>query len=208
MNHVNLLDGSALFCACETIAEKNNVEKININYTNLSKVLRDFRKENNWPDATDSSIMLAINLESDRQIRFCEMLKTSGFIPHPVEFRNAVISNPAGKAIPPQFKKVMCGFTTSLAYSMGLLSRQANSSLIIASHAFELYEPLYDFVNRGGKACLAFFGSMLDYRWHNTDLFIADNSPLQFLDLEEFSKGLVGIDLLDAGDNSDFFNCF
>lgn len=87
------------------------------------------------------------------------------------------------------------------------MARHANSQVLVVSHSFELYDPLMDLARRmhesrdeyvEGGVGLAFFGSLLDYRWKTTG--ILDNAEnrnggIKFFDLDQHSEQLLGIDL-------------
>jgi hypothetical protein len=96
--------------------------------------------------------------------------------------------------------KPIVSFAPRIAYIAGLFARHPDPHFMVVCHSFELYGPLMDLARRisAGKVGLAYFGSLLDYRWKAAGLFERsdEGAPhIHFFDLDPFGKELIGVDL-------------
>lgn len=194
---VTLIDGSSLFEAAECIGDRFGRQKITIDYSNLHNRLESFRKEAGWRPSTLSSIVLSIDPASEGQQRFQQMLKHSGFEPDVVYYRDAFASLPPGRSPVDSSIKSPVSLASRLAYISGLMAREPSSELLIVTHAYELHGPLVDLSERltNGNVGVAYFSSLVDYRWKLAGL-IENKLSIQFFDLDDYGKELVEVDLV------------
>lgn len=195
-SHVTIVDGSSLFDACQTIAERFNRERLTIDYAKLSETLAATRRTARWETANIQSILLSIDPASESQQRFLSMVSRHGFEPDTIHFRDAFASLPPGKSPNDATSKSIVSFAARIAYIAGLLARNAAGSLLVVTHAFELCGPLCDLRQRltSGHVGIAYFGSMLDYRWKLAGL-LDKKLGIDFFDLDEAALELMGVDL-------------
>lgn len=202
--HPTIIDASSLFEACDFFTGRTGRSKINLNYAELKSILDHFREIHGWPTSTINTALLSIDPESSGQQRFNTMLERSGFESDPIHYRDNFVSLPPGKT--PKggdenyVDKPIVSMASRISYIAGLLAHRPDTHLLIVSHGFELYGPLLDLSHRlsQGRVGLAFFGSLLDYRWKASGLF-QDDSHLSFCDLDQYSSELLGLDLVSRG---------
>ena len=191
-----IVDATSLFDACEVLTERCGGEKITIDYGALRRRLEAFRASRGWRPASLSTILMAIDPNSEGQQRFMSMLSHSGFEPDVVHFRETFVSAPPGRNFTEMFGKSIVSLAARIAYIAGLMARHPEAQLLVVCHSFELYSPLTDLRRRApkGKVGIAYFGSLLDYRWKSAEL-LDGNLDVEFLDLDQHSKELVGVDI-------------
>lgn len=191
-----ILDGSSLFEACETTAERFGRDRITLDYARLHERLEALRKEAGWRESKLNTILLAMDPNSEGQQRFQSMVRHSGFEPHVVYYRDAFVSLPPGRSPSEITSKPMISLAARVAYIVGLMARHPDPHLLVATHSFELCGPLVDLKQRvpDGRVGLAYFGSLLDYRWRAAGLTDGELG-VEFFDLDPFARDLLGVDL-------------
>lgn len=208
-----VVDAASLFDACDAIAERLGRTKLTLDYAKLRERLDALREQHGWHRASGNTILLSIDPSSEGQQRFQAMLKHSGFEIDPIHYREAFVSPPPGRNPSDLSGKPITSLAARLAYIAGLMARhdKREPELLIVSHWYELCSPLTDLARRlpEGKVGIAYFGSLLDYRWKGAGLFelgspqgIGDDpsfqSPsskrtgLKFFDLEPYCQELLG----------------
>lgn len=200
-----ILDGASLYDAGVVIAERFGRTKVTLEYSKLCKRLNDLRATAGWREASLSPILLSINPNSEGQQRFQSMLRHSGFEPDVIHYRDTFVSLPPGRS-PSEATgkpiKPMASLAPRIAYIAGLIALHADSDpqFLVVSHSFELYGPLTDLAHRvrKGKVGIAYFASLLDYRWKATGLLDKEqggDGSVKFFDLDPYGKELLGVDL-------------
>jgi hypothetical protein len=119
--------------------------------------------------------------------------------------------------------KTIASLASRIAYIAGLMAHRLDSQILVVSHSYEICGPLADLSRRmkkraeesesrkmkegrrmteessgsSGKVGLAYFGSLLDYRWRGAGLFEGKEGKLgvEFFDLDPHSEALIGVDL-------------
>ncbi len=202
--NVNLVDCNSLLEAGDSIAAAERLDRVQIEYSKLRALLISERTKKQWAQTDVSIALVSANEESEGQQRFTTMLTRSGFETDVSSYRDNYVSLPAGRK-PADFydqnkdkrERPLVSLAPRITYALGLLARYSEPQVIIVSHAFELYWPMLNFAQRNERARvgLAFFGSLLDYRWKQGGLFDSEN-PIEFFDLDDHSAELLGgIDL-------------
>ena len=202
--NVNLIDCNSLLEAGDSIAAAERLDRVQIEYSKLRALLISERTDQNWEPADAFIALVSANEESEGQQRFSTMLTRSGFETDVSSYRDNYVSLPAGRK-PADFydqnkdkrERPLVSLAPRLTYALGLLARYTEPQVLIVSHAFELYWPMLNFARRNQRARvgLAFFGSLLDYRWKQGGLFDSE-SPIKLFDLDYHSAELLGgIDL-------------
>lgn len=197
---VTLVDGSALFGVTETLAERHGRPKITINYPALKSRLDERRRSQGWRPATLTSIMLSTDPAREGQQRFHAMLTHSGFDVDSCHYREAYASPPPGRTLGDAPAKNAQSFASRLSYVAGLMARYIDPQILFVTHSFELYGPLLDLASRVGDATprgrvgLAFFGSLVDFRWRPTGL-LDRRLQIEWFDLDPYGEELFGLDI-------------
>jgi hypothetical protein len=192
-----ILDGASLFDAMEILGERFSRSQIKLDYGKLRQRLDALRREADWRPATLSTILLSLDPASEGQQRFMTMLNHSGFEPDVIHFRDAFASLPPGRSPGEAATKSQVSLAARIAYIAGLMLRHPDPHFLVVSHSFELCGPLTDLARRlpKGKVGLAYFGTLLDYRWKSAGLFDGQLG-IEFFDLDEWGQELVGIELI------------
>ena len=203
-----LVDAASLFDACDVTAERLDRSKITLDYSKLRERLDTLRRNAGWRPASLNSILLSIDPSSEGQQRFQAMLRHSGYEVDVLHYRDTWVSLPPGRS-PSGDKtgKPIVSLAPRIAYIAGLLARHPASQLLVVCHSFELYGPLTDLARRmsNGRVGLAYFGSLLDYRWKTTGLLNAGaekERQMEFFDLDPYGNELLGVDLTGAPSTS------
>ena len=196
-HYATVVDGASLFDAADAIGERFGRAKITIDYTRLHKRLQELRQLSGWHPSTINSIVLSMDPSSEGQQRFQSMLRHSGFEPDVVYFRDAYVSLPPGRNPSDAAAKSAVSLAPRIAYIAGLMARFPTSEFLVVSHSYELCGPLVDLAERmqRGRVGLAYFGSLLDYRWRLAGL-MEKKLPIDYFDLDEFGQELIGVDLI------------
>lgn len=191
-----IVDAASLFDASEVIAERVGRNKITIDYTRLRDCLDSLRNEHGWRQASPNMILLSIDPASEGQQRFQSMLRHSGFEPDVIHYRDTFVSVPPGRNPNEMSGKSVVSLASRIAYIAGLMARYPSPQFLVVSHSFELFGPLTDLKRRvqGGKVGIAYFASLLDYRWKLAGLFDG-KLDVEFFDLDQHADDLMGIDL-------------
>ncbi len=197
-----LIDAASLFDASEVIAERAGRAKVTIDYTKLRACLDSLRVEHMWRPATLNTILLSIDPNSEGQQRFQSMLRHAGFEPDVVHYRDTYVSVPPGRSPNEMSGKPVVSLAPRIAYIAGLMSRHPAAHFLVVAHSFELFGPLSDLRHRmpEGKVAIAYFASLLDYRWKAAGLFDG-KVDIEFFDLDPFGDELLGVDL-ESGPSS------
>src|SRR5208337_3780098 len=209
--HPTIVDAASLFDLSELIEEQVG-SKVTIDYRKFRERLKALRQNEGWGSDSPNTItiLLSIDPSSEGQQRVQVMLRSSGFDLDCVDFRETFVSLPPGRN-PNEFYaaatrdkpvKTVKSLASRIAYIAGLMARFDDPRLLVVSHSFDLYGPLTDLsrrVSKGkGKVGVAYFGSLLDYRWKLHGLFdqeIRKRLGLEFFDLDPYSDELLGVDL-------------
>jgi len=191
-----IVDAASLFDASEIIAERAGRSKITIDYSKLRECLDSLRAEHGWRRSSLNTILLSIDPSSEGQQRFQSMLRHAGFEPDVLHFRDTFVSVPPGRSPNEMSGKPIVSLAPRIAYIAGLMSRYTDPQFLVVSHSFGLYGPLTDLCSRvaNGKVGIAYFGSLLDYRWKAAGLFDG-KLDIEFFDLDPFGDELMGVDL-------------
>jgi hypothetical protein len=195
------VDAASLFDASEVIAERVARNKITIDYTKLRECLDSLRDNAKWRPASLNTILLSIDPTSEGQQRFQNMLRHSGFEPDVIHYRDTFVSVPPGRSPNDTNGKPLVSLAPRIAYIAGLMARYPDPQFLVVSHSFELCGPLADLSRRvpNGKVGIAYFGSLLDYRWKAAGL-LDGKLDVKFFDLDPHGSILLGVDL--AGHSS------
>lgn len=195
-HHATVVDGASLFDAAEAIGDRFVRSKVTVDYTVLNECLAKMRQEAGWYPAAVSTILLSIDPNSEGQQRFQSMVKHAGFEPDVVYFRDAFVSLPPGRSPADASAKSTVTLASRLTYIAGLMARYPSSEFLVVTHSFELHGPLLDLADRlnPGKVGLAYFGSLLDYRWRLAGL-MDGKLGIEFFDLDQYGRELVGVEL-------------
>jgi hypothetical protein len=197
-----IFDSNSLFDAAEFLAKRGKRERVNIDYTKLGACLEGWRATHGWRPSSMKSVLLATNPASDGQRRFIAILRQAGFTPDEIHYRDAFVSTPPGISPSEVSAEAMVeSLAARISYILGLVARHDDVQVLVVSHAFELYGPLCDLARRfpKGKVGLAYFRSLLDYRWRpivREDQI--QSAGIQFMDLEPFARDLFGVDTFDS----------
>lgn len=141
---------------------------------------------------------VAINPEHEGQQKFCSFLRGQGFTVDETDFRDAFIV--------PNREYPYQRLSTRLAYIAGMLAAPYDKlgnqrelpHLVVVTDAFDVYYPLLDYVKiRKGQVTIAFFRRGMEDRWQRAGLFDG-NSPINFHDLSNDAKVIVGADLASS----------
>lgn len=186
--HVNLIDCSSLLEAGESIASAEASNRVQVEYPKLFETLQTIRSQQQWAPADVSIALVSANEESESQQRFTAMLSRSGFETDVSSYRDNYVSVPPGRR-PSDFynqekgQRPLVSLSSRIAYALGVLARWPDAQIVVVSHAFELYWPMHNFLQRnpGAKVALAYFPGLLDHRWKQARL----DTKIHFLDLEE-----------------------
>ncbi|MFO0969355.1 MAG: hypothetical protein U0793_27680 [Gemmataceae bacterium] len=196
LSSVTAVDGASLFDASSIMGERFNRHRVTIDYPSLRRVLDERRQNAGWSPADICSVIVSMDPASEGQQRFREMLERAEFEPDICHYRDAFVSLPPGRTPSDEHTKSIVSFSARLAYIAGLMARHDEPQLLLVTHSFELCEPLLDLAERRkkGRFGLAYFGSLIDFRWKIAGLQ-EGKLPLEFFDLEEHGQELLGFDL-------------
>lgn len=191
-----LVDAASLFDACEVIAERFGRSKVTIDYIRLRETLNALRRERGWRVSSLNTILLSVDPGSEGQHRFQAMLRLAGFEPDTIHFRDSFVSLPPGRSPSEMSGKSISSLASRIAYIAGLMARHSDTQFLVVSHSFELFGPLTDLRRRleNGKVGIAYFTSLLDYRWRVAGLFDG-KLDIEFFDLDSHGEALLGADL-------------
>lgn len=193
--YVTVVDDASLFHAAHVIGERFG-RTIGIDYPRLHKRLQELRQQTGWHPSTINSVVLSVDPSSEGQELFQSMLRRSGFEPDVVCFRDAHASPAPGRNSYVSVKSPI-SLASRIAYIAGLMAGYPTSEFLVVSHSFELYGPLVDLAKRMefGRVGLAYFGSLLDYRWRSAGL-MEKKLGIDYFDLDKFGQEIVGVDLV------------
>lgn len=190
---INIMDGISIHSAKDLIQERYSKQTVKIEYNKFINTIVDWRERNEWKAATNSIFLMSYDPSSEGQTRFISMLESNGIEADVMYFRHTYPSLPPNKSS----EKTYVSCASRLTYIAGLMSRFDSPQIIFVSHCFELFEPLIDLAQRipKGKIGIAYFSSLLDYRWKPTGLTENKCPGIQFLDLETHAKEIIGFEM-------------
>jgi hypothetical protein len=194
---LNSIDGISLHGAQEFLGERSARNRVTIDYPKLVATLNDLRGKAGWLPAAVTTMHVSADPDSEGQQRFQSMLRHAGIELDVMHYRDTFVSLPPGRS-PAEFNSKPIGsFASRLTYVAGLMARFKSPQLLIVTHAFELCGPLVDLVSRlpQGRVGIAYFASLLDYRWKLAGLLDRKLPGVAFFDLDPYGQELVGIDL-------------
>jgi len=206
-SNVTLVDTSSLFHAGEAIAEFSG-DKLRVapRYDALRRCLDRCRLEENWPRSTVNVALAAIDPANQQQQRFVDAVRHAGFDVDVVSFWDAFPSTPPSFSRPDADARRTVSFAPRIAYIAGLLARHPAASLLVVSHAFELYGPLLDLSHRtqGHNVGVAYFRALLEPRWQKVEALTegVNNDSLKFFNLDQHSQDIFGISLDKSHDTT------
>jgi hypothetical protein len=184
------LDAASIYAFAQTQRANEPAALANPNYAGLTDALQHLLPSVKFHLKL---AFLGIDPENEGQKRFVSYLRTKEhFTVDACDYRDSYVLPDRGSGVPYQ------RFSSKISYLAGMVAHRA-AHLVVCSDAFDLYYPLLDYVQvRGGKASLVFFRTGMEPRWHRVGL-LKEDSPIQFLDLDPFAKGIIGVDLGPAG---------
>jgi hypothetical protein len=195
-----VVDAASLFDAGEFLSEQFS-RRVTVDYPRLKELLDRLRLNEGWRPADRTTILVSWDPNSEGQRKFHGMLQHADYETDVSHYRDSFASLPPGRT-PGEFSnsKPLKSFAARLAYISGLMARYPESHFLVVTHSFELFSPLTDLARRfaeggHGKAGIAYFGTLMDYRWKSAGLFEQD-SPIKFFDLDKYGQELVGFELL------------
>ena len=162
------------------------------------EVLAQERQRLGFSVAENTLAVATVDLESEGQSRFVTALVRMGILVERVDFRRADVTLPLSAD---SDRRHITSLAPNVAYVLGLLAGRASPEVVVVTRAFELLDPLTDFVERrGGKAAIAFFRRYLDGRFGAAGLFDSASS-VKFIDLNAHSERIIGYDVRSIGSN-------
>jgi hypothetical protein len=186
MSRPLLVDTTSVFAFQQYLKDHDFPVQGNPNYGSLIAALE---RQCSDEELAPKLAFVSISFEHEGQKKFCSFLQHQGFIVDATDYRDAFVV--------PDRSSPYQRLSTRITYVAGLLSPK-KPHLVIVTDAFDTFYPLLDFKEtRGGQVTLAFFRSGLEPRWHRTGLFDS-NSPIGFIDLDPYAKGILGTDLGSA----------
>jgi hypothetical protein len=200
---VTVVDAASLFDAGEFLSEQFS-RRVTVDYPRLKELLDRIRVADGWRQSARTTILVSWDPNSEGQRKFHGMLQHAGFETDVSHYRDSFASLPPGRT-PAEFSnnKPLKSFAARLAYIAGLMARYPDSHFVVVTHSFELFPPLIDLARRfadegNGKVGVAYFASLMDYRWKAAGLFETD-STVKLFDLDPYGEELVGFELVRRG---------
>jgi len=190
--HLNIIDTVSLFAVTEDLKHGDVMPAgLQFQYQPLLAQLAQFRRSAGMAEPDLNLAPVTLNLRNEKQARFQKALEAIGIVCNPTDFRQAFVS-----AIGIHAQKFPGGLfpsvATQITYALGLLAERGDSDVIIVSGVFDLFVPLQDYAERGGKPVLAFFRGYLDPRWEQSGV-LGEESRIGFMDLEPHAEDLLGV---------------
>jgi hypothetical protein len=197
VNYVNTLD---VWRVTEQLVGDKSSDSASpkTNYQNLLGLLEEIRSRHGMRPAEATIASMAVDLRSDKQLRFVEALGKLGMITDPIDYRWGFVGIVGSR--PDEQERSVSSMAPQVAYMLGLLAGRGEVTgdkpeILVVTGVFDIYRSLLDFVqNRGGKAVLVFPRSMLDHRWSWEGLGSPDCS-IGFEDLEPHAEKVFGVRL-------------
>jgi len=183
MSNYLLCDATSVFAFHQLLKDRDFPVQGNPDYSSLVGTIQGF-----FPSSEFEAMMAftAINFENEGQRKFTSFLQRLGFIVDATDYRDAFVLPDKSS----QYQRL----STRITYVAGMLCHK-KPHFVVVTDAFDTYYPLLDLAQtRGCKISLAFFRSALESRWHRVGLF-GEDSPISFIDLDPFSKEIVGADV-------------
>jgi hypothetical protein len=171
-----LVDGSALFFGQRAVSPEKNLD-----YTELDGLLR--LHAGSGSPARNALFFTAADESNEKQIKFHDMISNMGWTVHQVPPHEATVGNPL---LSDQQARII-RFDAMITYAMGRLTAgfQSVSHLVVISDSWPICAPARDCALRGKQVTIAFFGSVIDTRWHKAFREAeSHNEQLKFLDLD------------------------
>ncbi len=175
-----LVDGTALFFGQRTVCPDKNLD-----YFRLAELLQNEAGSSLRPKP---AFFFTSSAESnEKQIKFNEMVendlqwKVQACPPHEAIIANPLLADQSSKLI---------RFDAMIAYCLGRLAgQQEMKQVALVSDSWPLARPVRDCVLRGTPVTVAFFGSVIDTRWHRFFREM-DGKGLRFFDLDPYAERL------------------
>ncbi len=182
-NWALLIDGSALFFGQRSVSPERNMD-----YRVLADILQTAGKPQTPP--RPALFFTAVDDSNEKQSKFNQYIGDLGWnvrqiAPQEAFIINALLTNPAPS---------VTRFDSMIAYVLGRLcsaSPPSVSGVVIVSDSWTLAGPIRDCVSRGMPVTFAFFGGVVDQRWHRVFRDAERNGQsLKFLDLDMHASNL------------------
>jgi hypothetical protein len=172
-----LTDGTALFFAARYVSPDKGID-----YQALWNLLAANRQ---IPSPFAPAVFFtASDPANEKQVRFHEMIGSIGWKLAETPPHEATINNPLlGDAKESRLVR----FDALIAYTLAHLQATTPDQMevIIITDSYPVAAPVRDAVARGARITIAFFGSLIDTRWHRLFREEDGRDPrLRFLDLE------------------------
>jgi hypothetical protein len=196
MRRITAIDCTSLFNAADAIASRLDQQRITFDYSFLYRRLAEILTQHGWPPAEMVLALVSVDPKSENQGRFTTALERIGYTIAPIDYHEAFVSVPPGRAPGDEGRSVIT-MAPRISFLAGLLSRYADAQLLVVSHAYENYWPLEELARRAtkGHAGVAYFSSLIDFRFRATG--ILDPRPrgggVSFFDLEDVLPTLIGV---------------
>jgi hypothetical protein len=198
MARFNAIDCASLFAVADATAKLHDIQRYNLNYLVLRQRLADARREFGFAPAETDLAIVSVDPSSEPQKRFVDALGKMGYEVDAVDFHDAFVSLPPGQLPGPDsgYRSII-SFAPRLAYLAGLLAKAPDSQLVVVTHSFDMWWPMQMLarrLSRNGGVGLAYFSSMLDFRWRKilaSQSSIASNN-VKFYDLQDSLYELLG----------------
>jgi hypothetical protein len=197
LTYMNTLD---LFKVTERFMSEKTAEGTapKTSYQAILSVCERIRAKHSMRPADATIASMAVDLRSEKQLRFVDALKKMGITVDPIDYRWAYVGS-AGNHNDDQ-DRPPSSLAPQVTYILGLLAGRAEATgvkaeVLVVAGVFDIYRSLLDFVqNRGGKAVLAFPRAMLDHRWAWQGLGTAE-CAIEYEDLEPDAEEIFGVRL-------------
>jgi len=191
MKSVTLIDCCSLNGALKAIRNRTGNNILRIDYTALFKALENLRKTWQWAPSKFTQILVPKDsYPSEGFDKFVNMLRKIGYLVYVVDTVEAIRS---ASVCSSTFQTP--SMSARMAYTMGEIAANQDMQLMVVSHEFEMWYPLYRASSRLSKVGLAYFGSLLDYRWAGHGLFEDQMPTIHFMELDCYKKKIFGTDL-------------
>ncbi len=199
---IDIVDGNFTFAVTDWVRSHatGGVERVTFSYSELKSVLALARQGLGYRSADARLAAVSVDPANKSQQKFPEALERLDYAVERMDFRHNYVSVPAGPDADRADRISVTSLSPSLAYVLGMLTGQSKFAslkpeVVVVTGSFDLFYPLRHFVRRtGGRVALAFFRRFLDHRWAMNGLFDPD-SPVGFVDLEEHSERLLGVNM-------------
>jgi hypothetical protein len=171
-----LADGSALFFGQRAVSPEKTLD-----YTELCSLLQ--AQCGSKTPARTALYFTAADDSNEKQAKFHDVLGNMGWTVYQVPPQEASMAN---TLLSDQHVRII-RFDAMIAYALGRLTAKTETpqNVVIISDSWPLWGPVHDCASRGHNITIAYFGNVIDTRWHKAfrDAETAKES-LTFLDLD------------------------